>query len=115
MNSRHSGRDALGEFEQLVLLAILRLGSDAYGIPIVDEINARTRRDVLRPAVYVTLRRLEKKGLVVSRLGEPTPERGGRAKKFFEVAPEGLARLRESRRSLVQMWDGLGAILDEPS
>lgn len=108
------GRESIGEFEQLVLLAILRLGDKAYGIPIVDEIKQQTGRDVLRPAVYVALRRLEEKGLVESWEGEATPERGGRAKRYFRVEPEGLKRLRESRRALLNMWAGLQAVLSEP-
>jgi len=101
------GRDSLGEFEQLVLLAALRLGSDAYVVPIIDDIAARTGRDVTHAAVYVALRRLEKRGLVSSRLGESTPERGGKPKRYFEVAPEALSQLRESRDALLSMWDGL--------
>ncbi len=108
-------RDTVGEFEQLVLLAVLRLGSSAYGVPIVDEIVTKTGREVLRPAVYVTLRRLEEKGLLESSLGEPTPERGGRAKKYFVLTPEGLSRLREARRALVNMWEGFTGVLDERS
>lgn len=104
---------SLGEFEQLVLLAILRVGDDAYGVPVLEEIRARTGRSVLRPAVYVTLRRLEEKGLVRSHLGESLPERGGRARKYYRVEPAGLALLREARAALRSMWDGLGGVLDE--
>lgn len=108
------GRESIGEFEQLVMLAILRLGDEAYGIPIVDEIKHQTGRKVLRPAVYVALRRLEEKGLVGSWKGEATPERGGRARRYFRVEPEGLERLRESRRVLLNMWAGAQAVLNEP-
>lgn len=107
------GRESIGEFEQLVMLAVLRLGDEAYGVPIVDEIKRQTGRNVLRPAVYVALRRLEEKGLVVSWEGEATPERGGRAKRYFRVEPEGLERLRESRRALLNMWAGVQAVLNE--
>ena len=101
------GRDSLGEFEQLVLLATLRLGKDAYVVPIIDDIAVRTGRDVTHAAVYVALRRLEKRGLVSSRLGESTPERGGKPKRYFELAPEALDQLRESRDALLNMWKGL--------
>ncbi len=105
-------RESLGEFEQLVLLAILRLGEEAYGVPIVDEIEARTGRTVSRPAVYIALRRLGSKGLVRSTLGEPTPEQGGRAKRFYRVERAGLDRLASARRDLLNMWDGIAPVLD---
>ena len=105
-------RESIGEFEQLVLLAILRLGENAYGIPILDEIKVETGRKVLRPAVYVALRRLERKGLVTSRDGGPTPERGGRSRKYFEITPDGLERVRDARQALIRMWDGLHTVLD---
>ena len=79
----------LGDIEHLVLLAILRLGRDAYGIPILDEVCARSGREVSRATVYVALKRLEQKGLVTSKLGDSTPERGGRAKRFFKLKPSG--------------------------
>lgn len=101
------GRDSLGEFEQLVLLATLRLGRDAYVVPIIDDITDRTGRNVTHAAVYVALRRLEKRGLVSSRLGESTPERGGKPKRYFDVAPEAVSQLRESRDALLNMWKGL--------
>src|SRR5438309_11829260 len=94
----------LGDMEHLVLLAILRLGKDAYGIPILDEVSARSGREVSRATVYVALKRLEEKRLVSSRPGESTPERGGRAKRFFKLKPAGLNALRESRA----MFRGLG-------
>lgn len=106
-------RESIGEFEQLVMLAILRLGEEAYGIPIVDEIREQTGRKVLRPAVYVALRRLEEKGLVSSWEGEATPERGGRSKRHFVVEREGLERLRESRRALLNMWAGVDAVVEK--
>lgn len=101
------GRDSLGEFEQLVLLAVARLGEHAYVVPILEEIAARTGREASHAAVYVALRRLEAKDLVASRLGEPTSERGGRAKRFFSLEPDAIARLRESRDALLSMWDGV--------
>ena len=98
---------ALGEFEQLVLLAIVHLRNDAYGIPIVDEIERRTEREVSRAAVYVTLRRLEDKGLVSSWLGESTAERGGKPRRYVSIEPTGLRALKESRKVAEQMWRGL--------
>jgi PadR family transcriptional regulator PadR len=97
----------LGEFEQLVLLAIVHLRGEAYAIPIVEEIQRRTRREVARAAVYVTLRRLEEKGLVSSRIGDPTPERGGKARRYARITPEGRRALRDSRRLADRMWRGV--------
>jgi DNA-binding PadR family transcriptional regulator len=99
----------LGEFEQLVLLAILHLKGDVYGVPIVEEIERRTGRSVARAAVYVTLRRLEQKGLISSWMGDSTPERGGKPRRLVKVEPEGLQLLRESREAMNQMWSGLEA------
>jgi len=99
----------LGEFEQLVLLAVLQLGEEAYSVPIVEEIERRTGREVTHAAVYVALRRLEDKDLVRSWMGEPTPERGGRSKRYFEVQPEAIPLLEASRDALLAMWDGLEA------
>lgn len=101
------GRETLGEFEQLVLLACLQLGDEAYTVSIVDEIARRAGREASHSAVYVALRRLEEKGLVGSRLGDSTPERGGRPKRFFRAEPEALPALREARDRLLSMWEGL--------
>lgn len=103
----------LGEFEQIVLLAILHLGSEVYGVPIVEEIERRTGRKVSRAAVYVTLRRLERKGLVSSWMGDPTPERGGKPRRYVRVEREGLRLLRESRRAMDGMWEGLDPALGD--
>jgi len=105
-------RESLGEFEQLVLLAILRLEREAYGVPILEEIERRTDRSVSRPAVYIALRRLSAKEMVSSTLGEPTPEQGGRAKRFYQVEKAGLDALADSRRDLLNMWDGITPVLD---
>jgi len=105
-------RTDLGDMEHLVLLAILRLGKEAYGIPILDEVSARSGRDVSRATVYVALKRLEQKGLVTSRLGESTPERGGRAKRFFKLKPSGLKALRESREMFLGLWRDYETVLD---
>jgi PadR family transcriptional regulator, regulatory protein PadR len=104
---------SLGEFEQMVLLAILQLGDDVYGVPIVDEIERRTGRSVSRAAVYVTLRRLEKKGLLESWMGEPIDERGGKARRMVRVRPEGRRLVLESRQAMDAMWEGLGPLAGE--
>lgn len=100
-------RPPLGEFEQVVLLAVLRLEGAAYAVPVRREIEKRTKRSVTRGALYVTLERLEDKGYLDSWLAEPTPERGGRAKRFYRVRPAGLAALRQSWTALRSMWEGL--------
>jgi DNA-binding PadR family transcriptional regulator len=105
-------RTDLGEMEHLVLLAILRLGQDAYGIPILNEVCARSDHDVSRATVYVALKRLEQKRLVTSRVGDSTPERGGRAKRFFKVKPAGLKALRESRALSLSLWRDYKTILE---
>ena len=97
----------LGEFEQLVLIALLRIGHDAYGVTIADDIAERSRRTVSLGAVYKTLERLETKGLVSSRIGEPTAERGGRRKKHFKVLAAGQRALKQSMAALRRMTDGI--------
>ena len=100
-------REALGDVEHLVLLALLRLGGETYGVPILDEIAARTGREISRPAVYIALRRLESKGYVKSRMGEPTAERGGRAKRYFSVTRTGLREVRAAKKALTVLWRGI--------
>jgi PadR family transcriptional regulator, regulatory protein PadR len=100
-------REHLGEFEQIVLLAILRVREDAYGVPIRLEIEARTGRSVTVGALYRTLDRLEEKGYVTSSFGDPTPARGGRSRRYFTLRPIGLRTLRASRDVLTAMWEGL--------
>ena len=97
-------RDILGGVEHLVLLALLRLEGPQYGVPVLDEIAARTGRQPSRAAVYIALQRLEAKGLVSSHLGEPTDERGGRARRYFKLEQAGVVALRTSRQTLVRMW-----------
>jgi DNA-binding PadR family transcriptional regulator len=97
----------LGEFEQLVLLAIVHLRVDAYGVPIVEEIERRTGRQVARAAVYVTLRRLEEKGYVSSWIGESTPERGGKARRYVKIEAAGRRALRDAREVVDRMWGEL--------
>jgi DNA-binding PadR family transcriptional regulator len=101
------GRNSLGEFEQLVLLALIRLRPNAYGVPIRQEISERTGRNVSIGAVYTTLNRLEEKGYVSSRIGEATAERGGRAKKYFDIEAPGIRALNEARAAVQQMETGL--------
>jgi len=99
--------DALGGFENLILLALAHLGQSAYGVSIRNEISSRTGRDVNIGAVYATLDRLEAKGLTSSSIGEPTAERGGRAKRYFQLTPAGASALNESCRALEGMMRGL--------
>jgi len=97
----------LGEFEQLILLALVRLGPDAYGASVRREIEERAGREVSISAVYTTLERLEQKGLVRSRVGEPTPERGGRRRRHFELLPLGARSLRDAYRAISGMTAGI--------
>jgi PadR family transcriptional regulator PadR len=99
--------DTLGEFEQMILLAIVHLGDEAYGVTIRKEIADRTGRDVAIGALYTSLHRLERKGFVRSAMSAPTAERGGRSKRHFHVKSAGAAALRQSRERLARMWDGL--------
>jgi DNA-binding PadR family transcriptional regulator len=102
-----STRDSLGEFEQIVLLALVRLSDNAYGVPIRHEIEKRTRRTISIGALYSTLDRLEAKSYVSSRFSDPTPERGGRSRRYFKVEPPGLKALQRSREVLEVMWKGV--------
>jgi len=97
-------REALGNFELMVLLAILRVGDGAYGVPIARELEASSGKDVLLGSVYAALDRLEAKGLVACRVGDPTPERGGRAKKYFTVTAKGVRDVRDTQRALIRLW-----------
>jgi len=98
--------DTIGEFEQVVLLAILRLGDNAYGVTIGAEITACTDREPTPGALYTTLDRLEDKGLVTSRVGDPTPQRGGRAKRFFTLSANGLAAITRAQQSYRRLLQG---------
>ena len=97
----------LGDFEQLVLLALLRLGPDAYGATVRREIETHARRELSISAVYTTLQRLEQKGFVRSRMGDPTPERGGRRRKHFELLPPGRRALRAAYDAFASMTAGV--------
>ena len=98
---------SLGEFEQVVMLAVLRLGDDAYGVPIRHEIVSCTGRDASPGAIYTTLERLEDKGLVRSRFGDPTPERGGRAKRYFTLTARGGQALARAQQSYQRLLEGV--------
>jgi PadR family transcriptional regulator PadR len=103
MASQMDGNDRVGRFEEIVLLALVRLRENPYGVTIRREIVERTGRDVSFGAVYTTLERLERKGYVSSRVGEPTPERGGRAKRYFRIEAPGIRALERSRETIVKM------------
>ena len=99
-------REFLGGFELLVLFALVGLDDEAYGVPIAKAIEESSGRDVAVGSVYVTLARLEGKGLVRSRVGEPTAVRGGRAKTYFEITAQGLRAVRHARQTLIKLWQG---------
>ena len=104
--------DALGEFEQVVMLAILRLADDAYGVSIRNEIAECTGREVTPGALYTTLDRLEHKGLVKSVVGDPTPQRGGRAKRYYKITRTGLSAVKQSQRAFQRLLKGLDLLGD---
>jgi len=91
----------------MVMLALIRLGEDAYGVPIGRAIEETSGREVVLGSVYAALERLEEKGFVASSIGEPTPERGGRAKRYFRVTNAGLRQVRKTRQTLIDLWRGL--------
>jgi DNA-binding PadR family transcriptional regulator len=105
-------RTFLGEFEHLVLAAALRLGR-AYGAQLLSELEARVGRQVQGGALYVTLDRLERKGYILSQMGEPDARRGGRPKRFIEVTPDGVRALADHREALLRIWEGLEAKLGD--
>lgn len=108
------GSESLAEFELLVMLAALRLGpEEAYTVSIADDIRGRTGRSVRRANVYTTLQRLERKGLISTRLGDPRPERGGRPPRLVAVEPEGVAAVRATTGAIRAMVGDLGEILGE--
>ena len=102
---------ALGDFEQRILFALIRLGDDAYGVTIRESIEARTGRAISPGALYTALDRLEQRGLVASRLGEPTPQRGGKRKRLYTLQPAGERALARAYESLRQMASGVGSRL----
>lgn len=106
------GEGYLGEFEQLVMLALVRLGEEAYGVTVRAEIEKRAGREVALGAIYKSLARLEEKGFISSFVGDPTPERGGRRKKFYRVEARGSRALNQSFATLRRMTRGLGKALE---
>jgi DNA-binding PadR family transcriptional regulator len=107
------GRTGLGEFEHQVLLVILRLGREAYSIPIGNELEERTGREAATSAVYVALRRLEKKGLLSSRLESPADSGQPYPRRYFALTEAAVEPLKEARRSMLNLWDGLEPVLDD--
>ena len=107
------GKHALGEFEVMVLLAALRLGDEAYGLSIAEEIRKTARRSAARASVYVTLRRLEKKGLISTRRESKEEAPRGKPRRFVSVEPEAVAMVQESRQALRRMWAGIEDVLEE--
>jgi PadR family transcriptional regulator PadR len=102
-----SRRSYLGNLELMVMLALIRLADNAYGVLILREIETITSRELALASIYAALERLEENGLISSSLGEPTPERGGRAKRYFRVTARGLREVRETQRALKKLWQGL--------
>ena len=103
-------RDLLTDFELMILLAALRVGDEAYGVQIAREIESVGGRSVLLGAVYAALDRLERNGLVASKIGNSTPERGGRAKRFFQVTPRGLRAVKDTQQALIALWRDVPAL-----
>ena len=97
----------LSEVEHLVLLAVLRLGDRAYAVTIREEIETQSKVALTRGTIYITLARLEKKGFLQSRFADPTPERGGKAKRYFKIRPSALRALRQTRNAFQKMWQGI--------
>lgn len=104
--------DHLGEFEQLALLAVMRLGDEAYGARIQEELDARGGRSAAISTIYITLTRLENKGLVRSSMGSPTVQRAGKPRRYFTIEAGGVQALRDSRERLLAMWDGMEGDLE---
>jgi len=100
----------IAEFELRILLAVMQSGVEAYAVRVHQELEARTKRRVAIGAVYVTLDRLVQKGWLASRLGDPSPERGGKAKRFYTVTPRGKVALRGEIRAMHRLWEGLGVV-----
>lgn len=106
-------KETLGEFEVLVLLAAMRLGEEAYGLSIAEEISRTAGRSASRASVYVTLRRLEKKGLIATRHEDAEDAPSGKPRRFVRVRPQAVKRVGEARRALQRMWDGLEDVLEQ--
>jgi DNA-binding PadR family transcriptional regulator len=104
-------RRLLTDFEIMILLAIIRIGDEAYGVPVAREIETTPGRVVQLPAIYAALDRLTAQGLVESRLGDATAQRGGRAKKYFSLTPTGLGSVRDTRKALTALWARLPQVI----
>jgi PadR family transcriptional regulator PadR len=110
-----ASRNYLGELELMILLAVIRLGDDAYGVPIAKELLETTGRDVALGSLYAALERLMQKELVSSTLGDPTPARGGRAKRYFRVTSRGLREAKMAKKALTGLWRGVPRMGGEPA
>ena len=99
------GKYLMGEFEQLVLLAAMRLGAEAYGVSVAKALSEQTGKEVSQAATYLTLKRLEEKGWLEAEDGVPSTARAGREKRTYQITETGLAKIRESRQTLMRMWD----------
>ena len=106
-------RETLGDFEHQILLAVLRLGGEAYSVPVVLELEERTGREIAQAAVFIVLRRLENKGLLESRMDDSGNSDTGRTRRYFALTPLAIKRMRDSRKVLVRLWEGVEARLDE--
>ena len=106
-------RDNLGEFEHMVLLCILRLGGEAYSVPVVLEMEDRTGREVAQSAVFIAMKRMEAKGLLRSRMDDESVKETGRVRRYFRLTPAGAEKLRDARRALERLWNGTEAQLDK--
>jgi DNA-binding PadR family transcriptional regulator len=109
------GTHKLGAFDLIVLLALMRLNEAAYGVSIAKTIEESTGRSVAQATLYVTLGRLERKGLIASRLGEPTAERGGRAKRYFRITAKGVREVRAAQRLFTSLWAHIPALTGDPA
>jgi len=109
------GKQLLGEFEHHVLLALLRQGEEGYSVPILVELEEQTGRAVAPAAVYIALRRLEEKRLLKSHLRSAHPSEGGRERRYYSITPEGMKRMVEARKALMNLWDGMELRLESAS
>ena len=105
----------IGGFEQMVLLAALRLKNGAYAVTIRQELEERAGRNVARGALYTVLERLESKGFLSSRMGDPTPERGGRSRRYYKVTTLGVSALKNEKDAMVRLWQGLESVIGKIS
>ncbi|HEY7171759.1 MAG TPA: helix-turn-helix transcriptional regulator [Vicinamibacterales bacterium] len=103
-------REFFSNFELMVLLAVIRLDDEAYGVPIAEAIEESTGRDVVQASVYNALDRLEGKGLLTSQFGDPTPERGGKAKRYFKATAKGVREAKAAKNALTAMWKGIPSL-----